>query len=173
MSACPEQSLLCMTKLVSVILHNKMEYSIMMMNNNKSQKSVIKTGILVVICSSVPIFVQAAGVALSDQSLADTAGENGYVNSSALQKFKSDEETSKADHQKEAHRLVSQNNQNIQEKNLEGSEMSDYLIQKKKADDKARILQDEKTLPVNNIVYKQSYDNITVTYPNGITIEMR
>ena len=55
---------------------------------------------------------------------------------------------------------------------MEGSTASDYLLQKKRAADQLGTRTTDVT-PVNQIRMAERYENMRVTYPDGVVVEMK
>ena len=128
------------------------------------------------ICSlallSVVVSYSYAGHVISDKKLATEIQGKGQFSQDTLEMIDGEAAKPKAEQQKNSAHKSSRNNKIIQEKQLEGSTASDYLLQKKRAADQLGTRTTDVT-PVNQIRMVERYENMRVTYPEGVVVEMK
>lgn len=128
------------------------------------------------ICSlallSVVVSYSYAGHVISDKKLATEIQGKGQFSQDTLEMIDGEAAKPKAEQQKNSAHKSSRNNKIIQEKQLEGSTASDYLLQKKRAADQLGTRTTD-VAPVNQIRMAERYENMRVTYPDGVVVEMK
>ncbi|MCL6248593.1 hypothetical protein M5F00_12055 [Acinetobacter sp. ANC 4945] len=114
-----------------------------------------------------------AGTSISDQRLSNETQGKKQFSEETLDIIESEAAKPKEEQQKNSNHKSNRNNKIIQETQLEGSTMSDYLLQKKRAADQVGLIQSPEVAPINRIVLQERHENIRVTYPDGVVVEMK
>lgn len=143
---------------------------------NTKLPSVLRSKPIAYICSlallSAFVSYSYAGHVISDKKLATEIQGKGQFSQDTLEMIDGEAAKPKAEQQKNSAHKSSRNNKIIQEKQLEGSTASDYLLQKKRAADQLGTRTADVT-PVNQIRMAERYENMRVTYPDGVVVEMK
>ncbi len=127
-------------------------------------------GAVALSCFSLGLY---AGTAISDQRLATELQSKGQFSQETLGNIEEAAAKSNEEQHKSSANKSSRNNKIIQENQLEGSSMSDYILQKRRAADQMNITQSSDVAPLNRIVFQEPRENIRVTYPDGVVVEMK
>ncbi|MGE8542010.1 MAG: hypothetical protein ACN6NX_11935 [Acinetobacter sp.] len=132
-----------------------------------------RTAVLGAILSALAISTASAKTALSDQTLENAVRMKGAFNQEVLMRASDNFEQNQADQRADMSARIDRNNQQIQEISLDGSEMSQYLTQKKRAGQNPQVVDAVKRLDMTHVIHHISDENITISYPDGLVVEMK
>ena len=110
---------------------------------------------------------------LSDHKLETAVRMNGTLNRDALQQASVDAEQSQTKQLEASKEKASSINKQLQENSLDGSAMSDYLLQKKRVGEYMPAGKSADIPDVRRIVHQEKHENITISYPDGLVVEMK
>ncbi|WP_353142027.1 hypothetical protein [Acinetobacter pragensis] len=143
----------------------------MRINSQISQH--LKTALLSVIVLTVSVAHVEAKTALSDAKLENAVDVDSFISQQALQEAAWGTQKSKTEQQEDSNEKASSNSKQIQENSLDGSEMSEYVLQKKRAGASMPSGKSAEIPDVRRIVHQEKYENIRISYPDGLVVEMK
>jgi TolA-binding protein len=132
-----------------------------------------RTAVTGAVLVTLAVSAASAKTALSDQTLENAVKMKGAFNQETLKQASDGFEHSESNHHAELRERIDRNNQQIQEISLDGSEMSQYLTQKKRAGQNPSVPEAVKRLDMTHVVHHITDENITISYPDGLVVEMK
>ena len=108
---------------------------------------------------------------IPEKELAEHVGSSGSIRAGQIQQVISKNGLSNQNNEEKE--LVEKNNKIIQEKNLDGTAMSEFFNQQKKIDEKVIAPPSTSQFLQSTRFVIQDVENIRVTYPDAINIELK